>query len=142
MPTEVLEGLNRGPEYCKSIAFGAIDITTKAKLALDFADHIYQSWFKDLETKDIYSWPEHLRDGFTTALLRVCCGCETVTYFDELIKEWKVMESHDRGCHFARFPISEDLSDSTKRRRQAKEVLRSNADLLLIEEYIHAISAG
>lgn len=137
MPSEAGERLTETPSaplfYCKTFKFADLDTKIKAKLALEYAELIYE--IRDIDPKSPWN---SIRDLFTTAILRSCCGCENETYFDELLGEWKVMEGHDRGCHFARFPISEDYANSTIKRRGSKELLRDHQGLLQIEEARHA----
>lgn len=135
MPSEASERLIKdGHLYCKTFRFADLDTTIKAKLALEYAELIYTIHTIDSKSDPWYK----IRDIFTTAILRTCCGCVNETYFDELLGEWKVMEGHGRGCHLIRFPISDDYANSTLKRRGSKEVLRDHAGLLQIEESRHA----
>lgn len=119
-------------KFVKSFRFRDLASEIKARLALDHAEIIY-----DL-SNDPYCWNYRIRDAFTTALLRTNCGCESEPYFDELLGEWKIMEGHDRGCLFRRYPISEDLSDATIKRRGKRERPHDNEGLLHIEEKSYA----
>jgi hypothetical protein len=67
-----------------------------------------------------------------TPILRAYCGCDQEPYFDELSNEWVTIEQHDKGCMKKRWPICEDLSESTMKRRLNRE--RMYADMCVYEE--------
>lgn len=80
-------------------------------------------------------------DYIATIILRSHCSCQLVQlYVDESTGEKGEYEcKHDPSCHLVRLPIMEDLSESTLRRRQRREMLASPETLRMLEEESHGV---
>jgi hypothetical protein len=72
-------------------------------------------------------------DAMTTIYLRSDCGCPK-TFLDESTGETVKINTHDHGCLRKRYPIDEDMSDSTIQRRQQQTALKNSEDWAKIEE--------
>jgi hypothetical protein len=75
-------------------------------------------------------------DFIATVLIRDSCKCELVTYvIDESNGERiEIPGKHTHGCLRIKYPVIEDLNDSTIRRRQKNEVSTDPQTLVILEE--------
>ena len=80
---------------------------------------------------------EEQRDHLTTIYLRAYCGCENERYFDEITESWVEIEGHDNGCLIKRYPINQDLSERTLKRRSYREKMLDDRGWSLLEERLH-----
>lgn len=93
-------------------------------------DHLY-----------LYEQPrvtDNQRTFLTTIYLRAYCGCEQERFFNELTQEWIEIDTHTRGCLIPRFPIEEDLSPKTIKRRRLIEKTIDMRRWTQVEEGLYA----
>lgn len=123
-----------------------IDLIFHQFFRADFTEQPYKKQAEDILSY-LYLWEvddeietnvsEKRRDYLTTIYLRAYCGCENERYLDELTQSWVEIETHDNGCLIKRYPIHQDLSERTLKRRSFREKMLDDRGWSLLEERLH-----